>query len=194
MTGEPSAAYALEHFAKDKTHTGAIMIEKKFWGAAMVALVMIGVTACGGDANANGDDMAEAETAELVAADAELDVTEAEAAMDGAEAAMEVVDQELPEGVTVAMVEEGKGIYSGAGICMSCHGPVGEGIPNLGANLTDDEWLHVDGSYEQIVENIMEGVTAQESSSGVPMPAKGGTAITDDQVKAVAAYVWTLSQ
>jgi mono/diheme cytochrome c family protein len=26
------------------------------------------------------------------------------------------------------------------------------------------------------------------------MPAKGGTAITDDQVNAVAAYVWTLSK
>lgn len=92
------------------------------------------------------------------------------------------------------MVEEGKGIYNGAGICMSCHGPNGEGIPNLGANLTDDEWLHVDGSYESIVQNINDGVTAQQSSSGVPMPAKGGTAITDDQVAAVAAYVWTLSQ
>jgi mono/diheme cytochrome c family protein len=92
------------------------------------------------------------------------------------------------------MVEEGKGIFNGAGICMSCHGPAGEGIPNLGASLADDEWLHVDGSYESIVDNIMTGVTAQESSSGIPMPAKGGTAITDDQVNAVAAYVWTLSK
>ena len=28
---------------------------------------------------------------------------------------------------------------------------------------------------------------------GAIMPPKGGSAITDDQVKAVAAYVWTLS-
>ena len=34
-------------------------------------------------------------------------------------------------------------------------GPAGEGIPNLGANLTDDEWIHIDGSYESIIENIM---------------------------------------
>lgn len=161
------------------------MIEKKIWGLTLVALVAIGLSACGGDASANGNgETADAEQAEVVAADAETDMAEPTDAM----------PQDLPEGVTPAMVEEGKGIYNGAGICMSCHGATGEGIPNLGANLTDEEWLHVDGSYEQLIENIMTGVTAQESSSGVPMPAKGGTAITDDQVKAVAAYVWTLSK
>ena len=161
------------------------MMEKKIWGLTLVALVAIGLSACGGDASANGDtaDAAPAQ-AQVTAADADTDVAEATDAM----------PQELPEGVTPAMVEEGEGIYNGAGICMSCHGATGEGIPSLGANLTDDEWLHVDGSYESIVENILEGVTAQESSSGVPMPAKGGTAITDDQVAAVAAYVWTLSK
>jgi mono/diheme cytochrome c family protein len=162
------------------------MFEKKIWGLTLVALVAIGLSACGGDASANDDAAADAapDQAQVVAADAETDVAEATDAM----------PQDLPEGVTPAMVEEGKGIYNGAGICMSCHGATGEGIPSLGANLIDAEWLHIDGSYESIVENIMTGVTAQQSSSGVPMPAKGGTAITDDQVKAVAAYVWTLSK
>ncbi len=162
-------------------------MDRKIWGLTLVALVAVGLSACGGDANANGDmeaaDEAPAQAQVTATPEAETDMAEADA-----------MPQELPEGVTEAMIEEGKGIYSGAGICMSCHGPAGEGIPNLGANLVDDEWLHIDGSYESIVENIMNGVTAQESSSGVPMPAKGGTAITDDQVKAVAAYVWTLSQ
>jgi mono/diheme cytochrome c family protein len=103
------------------------------------------------------------------------------------------MQQELPDGVTSAMVEEGKDIYSGAGICMSCHGPNGEGVPNLGNDLTDEEWLHIDGSYESIVRSILNGVTAEESSTGAAMPAKGGTRITDEQVRAVAAYVWTLS-
>ncbi len=102
--------------------------------------------------------------------------------------------QELPEGVTQAMIEEGKEIYSGAGICASCHGPDGEGVPNLGNNLTDDEWLHIDGSYESIVQNILNGVTAEESNSGAAMPVNGGTDISDEQVRAVAAYVWTLSK
>ncbi len=161
------------------------MIEKKIWGLTLVALVAVGLSACGGDASANGNGEADVESAQVVAAEADMDVAEAD---------MDALPQELPEGVTAAMIEEGEAIYAGAGICMSCHGATGEGIPNLGANLTDDEWLHTDGSYESIVENIMKGVTSQESSSGVPMPAKGGAAITDDQVKAVAAYVWTLSQ
>lgn len=163
------------------------MIEKRIWGLTLVALVAIGLSACGGEASADGNgdtaDAAPAQT-QVTAAETDAEVTEPADAM----------TQELPEGVTPAMVEEGKGIYSGAGICMSCHGAAGEGIPNLGADLTDDEWLHIDGSYESIVQNILEGVTAQQSSSGVPMPAKGGTAITDDQVNAVAAYVWTLSK
>lgn len=161
-------------------------MEKKIWGLMLAAFVAVSLSACSGDANANGGDEAEAaDQAQVTAApEAEADAGMAE------DAAM---PQELPEGVTPEMVAEGKQIFSGAGICMSCHGPNGEGIPNLGANLTDDEWLHIDGSYESIVQNILNGVSAQESSSGVPMPPKGGTAITDAQVRAVAAYVWTLS-
>ena len=161
------------------------MVENKIWGLTLVALVAVGLSACGGDASANGNGEADPASAQVVAAEADMDMAEAE---------MDVMPQELPEGVTAAMVEEGEGIYGGAGICMSCHGATGEGVPNLGADLTDDEWLHIDGTYESIVENIMKGVTSQESSSGVPMPAKGGAAITDEQVKAVAAFVWTLSQ
>jgi mono/diheme cytochrome c family protein len=104
-----------------------------------------------------------------------------------------MIQQELPEGVTQAMVDEGKEIYSGAGICASCHGPNGEGVPNLGNNINDDEWLHINGSYGSIVQNILSGVTAEESSSGAAMPPKGGTDIDEEQVRAVAAYVWTLS-
>ena len=162
------------------------MIEKKMWGLVLVGFVALGLSACGGDASADADAIAETPAAQAAVVSSEADNAEMPEA--------DAMPQELPEGVTTAMVEEGKGIYTGAGICMSCHGATGEGIPNLGADLTDDEWIHVDGSYEQLVENIMTGVTAQESSSGVPMPAKGGTAITDEQVKAVAAYVWTLSQ
>jgi mono/diheme cytochrome c family protein len=154
------------------------------WALTLVAFVGFGLSACSGEA-ANGEEAeVEAEQAQAMALPA----------AEGAEAAAETMAQELPEGVTAEMVEEGTGIYAGAGICSSCHGPAGEGIPNLGADLTDDEWLHSDGGYEGILASVMEGVTAQESSSGVPMPAKAGTNITDEQAAAVAAYVWTLSQ
>jgi cytochrome c5 len=109
-------------------------------------------------------------------------------------AAQQQGEMQLPEGVTPEMVAQGKGIFGGAGLCNVCHGPNGGGVPGLGANLTDDEWTHNDGSYDGIVQTVMDGVDASASSVGTAMPPKGGSGITDDQVKAVAAYVFTLSK
>jgi len=164
------------------------MMESRIRWTAMFALVFaFGLSACGGDANGNSADEAVAKSVDAA--------TEAvDAANDAVAEAVETIEQELPEGVTVEMVEQGKAVYGGAGICSSCHGPAGAGIPSLGADLTDSEWLHSDGSYDGVSKTVMEGVTAQASSSGVPMPAKGGTNISDDDVKAVSAYVWTLSK
>jgi mono/diheme cytochrome c family protein len=100
--------------------------------------------------------------------------------------------QELPDGVTPAMVEAGESIYSGVGGCMTCHGTEGAGTP-IGPVLSDGEWLHGDGSYDFLVEIIDSGVM-QPAQFGVPMLPKGGTQISDDDVRAVAAYVWTLSR
>ncbi len=99
----------------------------------------------------------------------------------------------MPEGVTDAMVQEGQQIYAGAGICAACHGPDATGA--IGPDLTDAEWLLDDGEYEQIVARILSGVTRAEATNslGATMPPKGGAAITNAQVSAVAAYVWTLS-
>lgn len=99
----------------------------------------------------------------------------------------------LPDGVTQAMVTEGQGLFKGAGICIACHGPEAKGIPNLGADLTDGEWLHSDGSYDGILATIKAGVSADKSSTGTVMPPKGGSTLSDDQLKAVTAYVWRLS-
>lgn len=100
--------------------------------------------------------------------------------------------QELPEGVTSEMIARGDSLFHGAGLCYACHGSGGTGIPGLGADLTDDEWRNTDGSYTALIQRITEGVVSGDSDSGVPMPAKGGSQITDDQVRAVAAYVWSL--
>lgn len=158
----------------------------RWTGIGMALALAFGLAACGGDAN--GSDAAE-QLNEAAAAAGEMVGDAAEGLSDDAAAAME---QELPEGVTQETIARGKAVYAGAGICSSCHGPAGQGVPSLGAPLTDGEWLHSDGSYEGIVKTVMSGVTAQKSSSGVPMPAKGGTNISDDDVKAVAAYVWSL--
>lgn len=99
----------------------------------------------------------------------------------------------LPAGVTAELVRQGDEIFHGAGICYTCHGADAKGLPNLGTDLTDAQWIHTDGSYEGIVNQIMQGTPAEKSTTGTPMPPRGGSTISDDQVKAVAAYVWALS-
>jgi len=100
----------------------------------------------------------------------------------------------LPDGVTKQMIDDGAKLFKGQGICHVCHGMDGKGMPGMGANLTDTKWLHSDGSYDGIVKTIMSGVPADKSSNGSVMPPKGGSSISDAQVKAVAAYVWSLSK
>ena len=101
--------------------------------------------------------------------------------------------QGLPAGVTQDAVDKGKAIFTGAGNCYACHGQNAQGMLGPTTNLVDHQFLHSDGSYPAIVAYIKKGVTKEESKSGVPMPAKGGSSITEDDVKAVAAYVWSLS-
>lgn len=101
--------------------------------------------------------------------------------------------QQLPEGVTQATVDRGQRLYHGDGFCYNCHGRDGQGIPDIGSDLGDDTWRHVDGSLEGLVRLIRDGISAEQSSSGIPMPPKGGAHLSPDQIRAVAAYVWTLS-
>jgi mono/diheme cytochrome c family protein len=96
-----------------------------------------------------------------------------------------------PDAVTPTAVTQGDSIFHSKGNCYACHGANAQGA--VGPNLTDAEWIHSDGSYDAIVKQITTGVPKEESKSGILMPPKGGSAITDDEVKAVAAYVYSLS-
>jgi cytochrome c oxidase cbb3-type subunit III len=99
--------------------------------------------------------------------------------------------QGLPQGVTQAMVDKGNQLFHKEGLCYACHGQDAKGL--VGPNLTDDVWLHSKGTYDDIIKQILSGVTKEQSKSGVPMPPKGGSSISDDDVKSVAAYVYSLS-
>ncbi len=96
-----------------------------------------------------------------------------------------------PAAVTPAAIAQGDTIFHKSGMCYACHGSNAEGA--VGPNLTDAEWLHGDGSYDMIVATVTAGVPADKAKKGIPMPPKGGSSITDDQVKAVAAYIYSLS-
>jgi mono/diheme cytochrome c family protein len=94
---------------------------------------------------------------------------------------------ETPDSATVAA---GKEIYEGRGMCVSCHGRNGEGILGPTTRLdADKKWLHHDGSLEAIIAVIKAGIDDEKSSSGIVMPPRGGSRITDEQVRQVAAYV-----
>ncbi len=98
----------------------------------------------------------------------------------------------LPAGVTPEMIEKGNQIFHGTGLCFACHGADAKGT--VGPNLTDAEWIHSKGTYEEIIKGVTDGVTLEQAKLGKgPMPPKGGSSISDDDVKAVAAYVWSLS-
>lgn len=80
----------------------------------------------------------------------------------------------------------------GGALCYVCHGPAGKGVAGLGPDLTDKEWLNSDGSLVSIEKVVLEGVPKPRKMAA-PMPPRGGGQLTDAQVKAAAAYVYSLS-
>jgi mono/diheme cytochrome c family protein len=101
----------------------------------------------------------------------------------------------VPNGATQEMVALGDRIFHGqvgGATCTGCHGAGGAGTP-LGPDLTDSKWLWGDGSYSGIAKTITSGVP-QPKEYRSPMPPMGGAQLTAEQVSALAAYVWGLSQ
>jgi len=96
----------------------------------------------------------------------------------------------LPAGVTAAMVAEGRKQFGTT--CVVCHGPDARGT-QLGPSLRDGEWLNVSGDYPEILTLVQAGVPEPEQHP-VPMPPRGGGAFSDEQLRAVAAYVFSISR
>ena len=157
---------------------------KQFTGLTALALVAA-LAACGGGDSADSN-------ADTPAPDAPAAETPAETPEPAAQAAPSIDPASLPEGVDVAVAQEGQEVFHGAGICYTCHAQGGGGGP-LAPDLTDDTWLNADGTYESIIAVINEGVAAPKEHPGAMLP-KAGMPLTDDQVSAVAAYVYSLSR
>ena len=128
------------------------------------------LAACGG----NGED---ADEAARVASEAEVEPFDPALA------------RNLPPNVTPEQAQEGREQFV---VCATCHGPDARGT-QLGSPLRDQEWTHIDGSYEEIQRVIREGV-AETEDYPVPMPRGGAASFTDEQLRGVAAYVYALSR
>lgn len=148
----------------------------------LAGVVVLGLiwAACGGG-EAGGDEAAASE-----------DMPAASAGEAG-EGGGGMQDMQLPEGVTQAMVDQGRELFNGSGTCFACHGQGGPGT-TLGPNLTDDEWIHIQGdvTVDALVQQINTGVAEPEQFPGVMLP-RAGANLTDEQVRSIAAYVYTLS-
>jgi mono/diheme cytochrome c family protein len=99
---------------------------------------------------------------------------------------------ELPAGVTQEMVAQGEQLFGSTGNCFTCHGQAGAGGP-LAPALNEASWIHIDGSFDQLVDVINVGVPTPVQFPAV-MPPRGGAQLTEDQVRQIAAYVYAISR
>ncbi len=109
------------------------------------------------------------------------------------DAGRQVASLPLPPGVTRDQVALGDKIFHGEasnGTCAGCHGSDARGSP-IGADLTSGTWLWSDGSLAGLTKTISEGVMTPKQHSGA-MPPLGGSSLSAADLKAVAAYVWSV--
>lgn len=105
-------------------------------------------------------------------------------------AATAPTDMPLPVGDLV----KGKELFSQT--CVACHGPVGEGVPNLGKDMTTSEFI-ASKTDAELVEFIKVGRDTSDplNTTNVAMPAKGGNpALSDQDLVDIVTFVRSLQK
>jgi cbb3-type cytochrome c oxidase subunit III len=88
-----------------------------------------------------------------------------------------------------AKIALGKNVFTGnegGANCSTCHGQDAKGTAQA-PDLTDQEWIHGDGSVDFIKQIVREGVPNPKEFDA-PMPAFQST-LSEEQIDAVATYV-----
>ncbi len=99
----------------------------------------------------------------------------------------------LPRDITAETITRGREIFHGRGNCFQCHGQNGTGT-FVAPALNDDRHIHLQtASLKEIAERIRTGV-GQPKQYSTPMPPAGGAALTSEEIRAIAAYVFTLDR
>ena len=103
---------------------------------------------------------------------------------------------EAQEAPTQEMIDQGRSVFVGPGNCTLCHGQDAQG-GTLGPDLTDGAWIWFESEdpnlWQELTDLIRDGIEAPAEFLS-PMPARGGANLTDEQVRAVAAYVLSLNE
>jgi mono/diheme cytochrome c family protein len=86
----------------------------------------------------------------------------------------------------------GRKLFEGKGLCFSCHGKNGEGLIAPSTRLVGRIMIHTKATVADVAALIKVGVDSAHSTTGVAMPARGGSRLTDKEVDAVAWYVLDL--
>lgn len=162
---------------------------------AALALGVFVLVACakkGDDGTAAGT---AAESAAAAPAPADSTMAAAPASTPAATTTAVATGDVQADSITPAMVAEGDKIFhgqEGGGICFTCHGADAKGT-QLAPPLVAHKWRTGDGSYAFLVKRITDGMPNPTPPYASPMPPMGGANLTPAQVKAVAAYVYSLS-
>mgnify|MGYP001240080272 CR=1 FL=1 len=112
-------------------------------------------------------------------------------------AVTEVATQAQPVPVNTAnydpaLVSQGEQLFL---LCSACHGADGRGLPNLGKDLVESEFV-AGLSDADLMTFIITGRPIWDplNTTGIDMPGKGGNpAMTNEQIQAIIAYIRTLS-
>jgi mono/diheme cytochrome c family protein len=99
-------------------------------------------------------------------------------------------------GTTTRQIARGDSLFHSSS-CATCHGRTGKGTAH-GPDLTSGNFVQIDGTYEGIVKIITTGVPEDkitDPSFPEPMPPRGGgtPGLSDDEIRALATYVYSLS-
>jgi mono/diheme cytochrome c family protein len=88
--------------------------------------------------------------------------------------------------------EQGRQLFAAS--CGTCHGPTGEGVQGLGADMRQNEFI-AGQSDEALLAFIKEGrpIDHPQNTTGVQMPPYGGNpTLTDEQLFDIIAFLRSL--
>jgi disulfide bond formation protein DsbB len=94
----------------------------------------------------------------------------------------------------VAGVPDGAALFKVT--CPACHGQDAKGVPGLGKDMTNSEFIRA-RSDDELIEFIKLGRAIDDplNTTGVAMPPKGlNTALTDDDLRAIVEFIRSLSK